>query len=310
MDFTKKFNVGLTLNTNIKEFEAFLKKYAKYIRSFYFSPPVNKYFHTRKNVALNFALPGKKKLFYRMLNLIKEYGMELELLLNTLVLNDNLIKRAADLLTRHGVKIDSVCFLTEYYDSVVKYFPLAEYILSFNNGFRTEKDINSAVENYRFDTIVLGSSFIRNDGLFENLSKRNKSVYLLLNNGCSFNCTTCNNVSTVCADFFKQNLQKRSVEYLYALQSIFPQELEEGMVDYGKVTCFKISNRSNDIKFLSEAMDSYISCEVKRFVDKNKNSYAYWGRAGYFWKYFKKMDLNEILRLKKELGILKEPKDE
>lgn len=310
MDFTKKFNVGLTLNTNIEEFEAFLKKYAKYIRSFYFSPPVNKYFHTRRNVALNFALPHKRKLFWRMLTLIKEYGVELELLLNTLVLNDDLIKRAADLLSQRGVKVDSVCFLTKYYDSVVEYFPSAKYILSFNNGFRTEKDINEAVENYNFDTIVLGSSFIRNDGLFKSLSDRNKEVYLLLNNGCSFNCATCNNVSTVCADFFKKNLQKRSVEYLYALQSIFPQELDEGIVDYDDVTCFKISNRGNGVKFLSEAMDSYILREVARYVDKDANCYAYWGRAGYFWKYFKKMNLNEILRLKKQLGILKETKDE
>ena len=84
MDFNKKFNIGLTLQTNLKEFEEFLKEYHQYIHSIYFSPPVNKYFHTRSKVYQIFFLPGKKKLFWNMLKLAKQYGIELELLLNTL----------------------------------------------------------------------------------------------------------------------------------------------------------------------------------------------------------------------------------
>ena len=94
MDFTKKFNIGLTLQTNLKEFENFLKKYHNNIHSFYFSPPVNRYFHTRTKVWHAFMLPGKKRLFFKMLKMIKEYGIELELLLNTLVLKDEYIKES------------------------------------------------------------------------------------------------------------------------------------------------------------------------------------------------------------------------
>ena len=306
MNFEKKFNIGLTLETNLKEFEEFLKKYHNYIHSIFFSPPVSRYFHTRSKVYHMFLLPGKKKLFWKMLGMAKEYGIELELLLNTLVLNDDLIKKASSLLDEHDIKVDSVCFLTQYYQSVMNYFPNCKYILSFNNGFRSSKEIDQMIENYKFDTIVLGSSFIRNNKLFSYLDEKGKEVYLLLNNGCSFNCTTCNNVGTVCSSFFKQNLKTHSVEYLYALQSIFPFEIHDGIIDTSCVKCFKISNRSNNLKFVKEAIDSYINNEVSQYVKKNKDAYAYWGRAGYFWKHYKKMDLEKIYEHKRKLFNRKE----
>ena len=48
-------------------------------------------------------------------------------------------------------------------------------------------------------------------------------------------------------------------------------------------------------------MDSYIENEVEKYVKKDKNSYAYWGRAGYFWKHFKHMDLNKIFDYKQKI---------
>ena len=301
MDFSKKFNIGLTLETNLKEFEEFLKKYHIYINSFYFSPPVNRYFHTRTKVWQIFLLPGKKKMFWKMLRMIKSYGIELELLLNTLVLKDEYIKEASLLLKENNIEIDSVCFLTQYYESVENYFPNKKHILSFNNGFRSKTEIDKMIDTYKFDSIVLGSAFIRNSRLFSYLESKNKEVYLLLNNGCSFNCTTCNNVGTVCSSFFKENLKKHSVEYLYALQSIFPYELHEGIIDTSNVKCFKISNRSNKLKFIKNALDSYITNEVDKYISKDKMSYAYWGRAGYFWRHFKKMDLEKIYQHKEKI---------
>ena len=301
MDFNKKFNIGLTLETNLKEFEAFLKEYHQYIHSIFFSPPVNKYFHTRSKVYKMFFLPGKKKLFWDMLKLAKQYGIELELLLNTLVLDDDMIEKASLVLVNHGIEVDSVCFLKQYYESVLKYFPDKKYILSFNNGFRIAKEIDNIIENYKFDTLVLGSAFIRNNRLFSHLASCGKEVYLLLNNGCSFNCTTCNNVGTVCSHFFKENLKKHSLDYLYALQSIFPYELHEGIIDTTNITCFKISNRSNELKFVKNVIDSYMENEVEKYLKKSKDSYAYWGRAGYFWPHFKKINLENVLFYKAKL---------
>ena len=301
MDFTKKFNIGLTLQTSYSKFERFLEKYHTYIHSFYFSLPLGVKYHTRSRVAAEFMLPGKKRQFWRMLALIKKYGIELELLFNTLRLDEELIAKARACLDERGVEVDSVCFLAPYYQAVCKYFPTQKYIWSFNNGFRTKKEIDDIIDNCRADAFVLGSLFIRNNSLFAHLASRGKGTYLLLNNGCSFNCATCNNTQSLCEHFFVENLKTHSLDYLYALQSIFPCELHDGIIETQHIRCFKISNRSSDLNFVIGAMDSYINSVVRPYVEKSPKCYAYWGRAGYFWKHFKRLDLDKILEYKKEL---------
>lgn len=137
--------------------------------------------------------------------------------------------------------------------------------------------------------------------MFSYLHEQGKQTYLLLNNGCSFNCGTCNNVLSVCERSFLKNLEKHTVEYLYALQSIFPHELRDGTIDPTHICCFKISNRSSDLKFLRGVMDSYITGRVDDYVHADKNNYAFWGRAGYFWKYYSTMDLRKIRKYKEEI---------
>lgn len=301
MDFTKRFNVGLTLETGYEEFKSFLEKYHSYIHSVYFSPPVDRRLHTRTKVSRGFLIPGKKRQFWKMLSLLRSYGIELELLFNTLLLDEALIRKTAQLLEEHQVSVDSVCFLTDYYDAVLASFPGKKYILSFNNGYQKKSQIDRALENYAVDAVVLGSSFIRDNELFAELHQRGIETYLLLNNGCSFHCGTCNNVLSVCEQSFYKNLEQHSVEYLYALQSIFPHELRDGTIDPTHIRCFKISNRSSNLKFLQGAMDSYITGRVDDYIRADHDNYAFWGRAGYFWKYFPKLDLQKIREYKEQI---------
>lgn len=294
MDFTKKFNIGLTLETNYAEFSAFLEKYHPYIHSFYFSVPVSRFFHTRTKIARAFWIPGKKRLFWRMLELIQSYGIELELLFNTLRLDESLIAQAAEMLKQHHVEVDSVCFITDYDQAVRKYFPNKKYILSFNNGYQKKPQLEQALARWDVDVVVLGSAFIRNNAMFAALKEQGKQTYLLLNNACSFNCATCNNVMSVCEQAFLENRKKFSVEYLYALQSIFPHELQDGTIDTDAITCFKISNRSSSLAFVRDALDSYMGGEVDAYVRKGCNNFALWGRAGFFWKHYRHMDLDLI----------------
>ena len=309
MDFTRKFNIGLTLDTTLTEFREFLREYHTYIHSIYFSPPVSRYFHTRTVVANEFLIPGKRRQFFRMLEAAREYGIESELLFNTLRLDRELIGRAEKMLKEHDIDVSSVCFIKDYYDAVCEYFPDKKYIFSFNNGFQKRSEIDSVIEEYRADAFVLGSLFIRNNAFFSYLSGRDKEIYLLLNNACSFNCGTCNNVQSVCDMAFRENLKRHSVEYLYALQSIFPFELTDGTIDTSKIKCFKISNRSSNLKFLRGALDSYIGGEVRKYVEADRNNYAFWGRAGFFWKYFRTLDLDRVLEYKAEILSKKRDKN-
>lgn len=301
VDFGKRFNIGLTLDTSLKEFDVFLKKYHRFVRSFYFSLPLGWKFHTRAKITVQFLSPFKRRLFWQMLKLIKSYDIELELLFNTLYLDDKLIERAKNLLDKKGIEVDSVAYLSGYFSSVKKYFPDKKYILSFNNGLRTKSEFEKVLKEREFESIVLGSNFIRDNDFFGRINAEGKKIILLLNNGCSFNCATCSAKNSLCGETFEKNLEKHSVEYLYALQSIFPCELYDGIIDEKAIDCFKISNRGSKLKFVSEAMDSFISNSVKPYLEKDKNAYAYWGRAGFFWKYFPSLDLNEVLKYKREM---------
>lgn len=305
MNFNNAFNVGLTLDTDIKEFDGFLQSYHPYIKSVYFSLPLGMRFHTRIIIAEQMMLPHKVRLFWLMLDKLREYGIELELLFNTLCLDDKSIAKARELLEKHDISVDSVCFLGRYYESVVKYFPDKKYIWSFNNGLRSSAEFDKIIGRQKVDTVVLGSNFIRDDSFFRHVKEQGKEILLLLNNGCSFNCATCNNTGSCCQKTFERNLKEHSVEYLYALQSIFPDELYDGTIDASHIDYFKISNRGNKLSFLREAMDSYINRRVRCYLDKDCNSYAYWGRAGYFWKYFPSMRLDKIIEYKQ--SILQHP---
>ena len=301
MDFKKKFNIGLTLETNLGEFRRFLKDYSPYIRSVYFSMPVGKRAHTRSKVAAQFLLPHKVALFYRMLYLLKEYGIELEVLFNTLVIDREIVERSRELLDKKKIEVDSVCFLDDYSDLVAEFFPDKEYIYSFNNGLRSRSQIDAVIDARRVDKFVLASNFIRDNETFRHVNARGKKVYLILNNSCSFNCATCNNTSSLCTETFEKNLSTYPAEYLYALQSVFPDEIEKGLIDPELIDCFKISNRSSDLKFTANALDSYVNGNVKKYLAKDKNNFAIWGRAGFFWKHFKTMDINKIVEFKKQI---------
>lgn len=303
MDFTRKFNFGLTLDTNLNKVDKFLAKYGQYIHSLYFSPPFGKQFHSRKKIAMQFMLPWKRRLFWQILQRARANGIEIELLLNTVGLIEADVKLAADGMARHGVMPDSVCFCQPYYQAVSKYFPTQKYIWSFNNVVRTAKEVELVAANYRVDAIVLGGCAIRNNQLFAHIKHTiGKQVYLLLNNACSFNCAKCGNAFGIsCTDVFNKNRQTHSAEYLYALQSVFPCELYDGTINVADIYCFKLSTRSSDLTYAAKAIDSYTSGEVSTYVKQSKMNLALWGRVGYFWKLFSTMDFDEIVRCKAQI---------
>ncbi len=302
LSFEKKFNVGLTLDTNVKEFTTFLKDYGKYIYSFFFSLPLGSAFQTRNAVNRQFAFKKKEKLFWQMLNAIKEHDIRLELLFNTATLAEEDIIASKNLLEERGVKIDSVCFLLAHYQAVAKHFPDCEYVFSYNNGDICKTQFEKIISTTKVDTFVIGGAYIRDNAFFKQVKESGKKIIHLINNGCSFHCATCPiGGRKACKALFDKNRKTHSVEYLYALQSVFPCELRDGTIECEYIDLFKISNRSSNIKYTKGVIDSYVSGKVKKYVRFNKFNYAYWGRLGHFWNYFPFMRLKKIIAFKKEI---------
>ena len=294
-----RFNVGLTLHTTVAEFDRLLSDYGSVIASVYFSLPLGAQFQTRKNIARQFQSKKNVTLFWELLECIRSHGVKLEALFNAYHLTDADICLAAETLDTHGVTIDDVALLDEYYESVRRCFPKQNKIFSYNNGIRTQQEFERVNQANEYDYFVLGSSCIRNADLFQYVHGVGKKTILLINNACSFNCGWCK--SDTCAQTFENNLLEHDVEYLYALQSIFPCELLDGVIDTSHVDVYKISNRTSDVHFLRNCLESYTSGQVRRFLKEDKNNFAMWGRMGSFWKLFKRMDLERIIAYKQEI---------
>lgn len=297
IDFSKKFNVGLPLDTEEKDFGDFLKVYSPFIDRIYFSLPLGEKFHTRSKIVEQFNKEETVSRFWRLILLTEEFGVKRELVLNTYKLNEKDVENAAEMLSDHRIDVHSVSFLDEYYGFIQKYFPNKEYIYSYNNGLLT-KDKLAEVKN-EYEYMVLGSGNVRNNALFKAVKESGRKVLLLLNNGCSFNCPGCWE-SDNCTARFNENLKTYPLDYLYALQSVMPFELYDGTIDLSLVDMFKLSGRSSDIGYLKRCMDSYMTGKVKKYLFLRPKNYNLWARLAHFDPYAR-LNLKKIIKYKEQI---------
>ena len=113
--YEMQFNVGLTMHTTVAQFDQLLADYGGVIASVYFSLPLGPHFQTRRNIERQFHSKKTVTLFWELLECIKAHGIKLETLFNAYHLTDEDIQRAAEELDRHGVEVDHVALLDEYY---------------------------------------------------------------------------------------------------------------------------------------------------------------------------------------------------
>lgn len=298
IDFTKRFNVGLPLDSDEKSLDAFLTEYAKYIDEVYFSLPLGSKFHSRRAIQRQFTSKKVVDKFPRLLGLYRKHGVKLELVLNTNMLTREELQSARDYLDSFSLYPDSVCILEEYAPIIRDIFPNCNYILSYNSCVRTISEVDKVQGEY--DSWVVGSAGIRNNEMLKHITSRGSDVILLINNGCSFNCTWCVDQAN-CKPTFDKNKKKHSVEYLYALQSVMPFELYDGTIDVSLVKTFKISNRVSDLKYLKNCLDSYMQNNTTSYIKRSKFNYGLWGRLGWFWKYFPFFSLKRLKKYKEEI---------
>lgn len=294
--FYKRFSVGLTLDASISSFETFLLKYSKYISNFYFSLPLGDKFHARENVVKQMHDPSKVDLLWKMLKMIKSYGIKLELVLNNGNITESDIVASKKLLNEHGITIDLLGITDDIYADVKKHFPSQELVYSFKNRSHVKKDFENASGHY--DEIVLGRQNIRNYELFEYIKTQlNSKVVLLINNGCSHICGGCTTLENCHSSYYRAKLTY-SPEVLYALQSVMPYEIHEDLLDLSNVDLLKISSRNASLQYLSDCMDSYINCIEDAYIEESCNNYLLWGRLAWHVEYYDVFSLERIRNYK------------
>lgn len=292
----KKFSIGLSTEISLEEYEEILASFHKNIDYVYFSVPISRKFQSRANIYSNFTFDEATVFLIKAIRLFKTYNIKIELALNTYRLEIKDIEDAY-LYCKNTLKImpDAIVSNSKYIDTIIEIFPKVYNILSFNEAIRAESDLKRVSKFY--DEIVIGSSAIRNFDLWKYINLKGFKCRLLLNNGCSFNCGSCNNAAN-CGLIFEKNLKEKDINYLYALQSLYPSELKKYIASNPYIYGYKISNRNCSAKYLHRCLEGYINgCNWE-----NDGLYHYyWARLKWFSKYKAKLNKEKIDNYKKDI---------
>lgn len=294
-----KFSIGLSLDITLEEYKILMDKYGEYINSIYFSLPLGKEFHTRSSIQDEFQKEEKIKAFYEILEYFVMQKVKLDCVFNKNSLSEKKLVEGLSFL-KNNLEVDQITCLNQHVDVVDDFFPSVEKIYSFNNNL-SPNNISSISE--KFDTVVLGKSFLRNYDAIEDVYSNGYDIKLLVNNGCSFNCQGCQTGSKMCEETFKRNLSRNDLNSLYALQSFYPFELEELLKQVNcPIKYIKVSNRTSDFKYLDMCLESYIMLIDPNYYLKNGCiNYRLWTRLAHFNRYLKNLDEKEIISQKQKL---------
>lgn len=292
-----KISIGLSLDMSLKDYKRIFEKYRGYIHSIYFSPPLNGKYHSRKQITEQFLDERNVKKFYEIIDLAKEEGILLDCVLNRPTISTELVEGAFDCIRE--LDVDQITCLARHIAIIDEAFPDVEKIYSYNNDFNIKQLPTVPSE---FSTIVVGKYFLRSTEYLTRIRDAGFKLKLLVNNGCSYNCQGCGKGNRECQKTFFENLEKYGLNYLYALQSFYPQELQELLdkVDI-PVESIKISNRTDGATYLDKCLDSYINLtDPKTYIEERPANFRLWSRLGWFNPYLKELDNNEIIKIKQK----------
>lgn len=299
-DYLKKFSFGISLGISIDEYKKIIYKYGKYIKSVYFSLPYGDEFHTRKAVIKEYNKKNARQRLIRILELFKDNGIELEVVINQYNLDNEKILNALKEFSK-VIKFNTICCLDEYVSAVKEHYT-NKIIYSFNNKNLQEKDIYGISQSYNM--VVVSREFMRNLEMLKKIKDCGMKTKLLLNNGCSFNCLSCRLGNEKCKEVFYNELLKNTAQELYAKQSFFPWELkklfeEQKKININVIDELKISNRPCTFEYLNDCLESYIyNKNEKKYINKTYKNYHLWGRQSNLTPFFREFNLEQINKIK------------
>ena len=298
----KKFEIGLSDNISVEEWENLFKNYSSHIDFLYFSVPLGLKYQTRLEIFKGKTYEEATKYLYSVLSLAEKYKIKKELCLNAYNLSSSDISDVKKYLKDDLHKeIDAVVSLLEYDSDVFYNFPDVYHIVSYNSGIRSYEMLEKIPKNKYDEIVLIPLPYLNNYKFWEDCQSKGLNVRILLNNGCSPNCVTCR-FSNYCRLIFDLNLSRHGLNYLVATQTIFPYELHKVLENNKNVNSYKISSRPSSYRYLNQVLDNYIN----NVEYKNEDFHLYC-RLNHFDDYLDNgdsLDLQEIYNIKSKLWSL------
>ncbi len=267
------------------------------IYSLYFSPPLGDKFHSRTLISEQLQKKENIDKLEKVIKLCSENDIVVDADLNVSGLNVYEVTQFIEYV-RQRPYITEITTLKQYGDNIHEALQDMKLIYSFNNFYSGEE------LNPYYDTIVLGKNYLREIKKINQLTSNGFDLKLLLNNGCSLQCATCLRGVENCEQTVVKHLETKTINQLYAEQTIFPWELYEMIIrlnDYSKIF-FKISNRTSGYEYLRKCLDAYIGLAyVKPYIDENICNYSLFCRMVPMRKRFEGLSYSCIEEEKRQI---------
>lgn len=293
----RKFSVGLSLGESIEDIKSFLEGYSDWLNSMYFSAPFGRKFYSRGK--LKDEYDGNEQKLVEVLKIVREYGIRLELTLNTRDLTDAELNQAVKFCNENDVIPEEIVCMKEYAAYIKNVYPECELKYSFNNHDTWMKRLTD-----EFDTIIIGKALLRDIDKINTLAEKYNITYML-NNGCSFECGgNCGNDN--CHRIFDVDVKKNGINYAYARSTIFPSELKVLLMENpnAKNYKFKISNRPWGLDYTKKALDSYIGLEDPiEELKKDHTFFRIFCPTRPMSEHTSELDIEKIMEFKKGMGL-------
>lgn len=308
MEYTslhKKFSIAVSFGLiDVAEYCKIITEFADYIHDIYFSPTEGLKYQTRHNV-YDFKSTNdiqRKEYLSKVILLAKQLNIKTGLTLNSSMLDPY-----------DAFEIFKSYYREYNFDFVTTTMPIAQLIrqagvnvdkiCSYNEGISSIKKLQQVIGSGLFTFVVLGNKFLRSFQAFHLLDEAGIKSILMLNTGCSAGCLTfCNNHDKhYCQNLFNSTIDKKDVNEVYALQSIFPEELKEYNNHGINIDVFKLASRPITYEELHRLLSSYIAEDSASYIRKDIRNYHLYARLAHYTPYYSILDYSRILEIKNKI---------
>ena len=301
----KKFSIAVSFGQiTPHEYIFLLDKYKEYIRDIYFSPTESIRYQTRNKIYdfANTTNEERRSMLQKVLSFAKNHNIACNMTLNAPMISA--IEQAHMYQSYSTLfQIDRVTTTQEIAQCLREQGSNSKLICSYNEGITTRKHLLNIIESGLFDSIVLGGKFLRDITTFNLIKKKGLQTILMLNTGCCMNCASFCKIRNgkYCVDLFNTNVNKIGVERMYAIQSVFPEEIRDFYLQTDVIDTYKLASRPIDYYELDKLLQSYISCDSKSYIEKSKTNYHLYGRLAHFIPHYQSFNYETMLSIKKSL---------
>lgn len=243
MIFNKNISLGISLFLSLDDYKFIFENYHNNIKEIYFTTPSKeKYIQSRSIIFDQYQDYKNIEKIISILHLAKEYDIKIELAVNSIFeIKERDIKEMYEWCAQNNIQVDKIVTLNNLVDTCYKYFGNIEYCYSYNNNIINHEFLNNI--NKLFSEVVIGNRSLRDVKLFKKIHDKGLKIKLLLDNGCQHNCYWCSSKHAGSCEYVaNKNAEKYSINFLMAIQSVFPFEVKQY---YNKlnIESYKLSTR-------------------------------------------------------------------